>query len=56
MKRFLQENWFVMVVILVMVGGYLLLRTPGDRVTSTEAFDAQVTGDTPTVIEFYSNT
>ena len=56
MKRFWRENWSVIVVIAVMVGGYLLLRTPGDELVSTAEFDVQVTGGTPTLIEFYSNT
>ena len=56
MKRFWQENWSVILVITVMVGGYLFLRTPGDGLASTAAFDAQVTGGRPTLVEFYSNT
>jgi UPF0716 family protein affecting phage T7 exclusion len=56
MQRFWGENWLVILVIAAMVGGYLFLRTPGDEVASTAEFDAQVTGGTPTVIEFYSNT
>lgn len=56
MKRFWRENWLVILVIAVMVGGYVLLRTPGDDLASTETFDAQVTNGTPTLVEFYSNT
>jgi hypothetical protein len=56
MKRFWRENWLVMLVVVAMVGGYLLLRTPGDELASTEAFDAQVIDGTPTLVEFYSNT
>ena len=56
MKRFWKENWLVIVVITLMVGGYLFLRTPGDELASTAAFDARVTSGTPTVVEFYSNT
>ncbi len=56
MKRFWQENWSVILLIAVMVGGYLFLRTPGDELASTAEFDAQVTGGTPTLVEFYSNT
>jgi hypothetical protein len=55
-KRFWEENWLVIVVITLMVGGYLFLRTPGDELASTAAFDTQVTSGTPTVVEFYSNT
>ena len=56
MKRFLKENWLVILVIGGMLAGYLLLRTPGDAMASTSEFDALVTNGTPTVLEFYSNT
>jgi hypothetical protein len=56
MKRFWRENWSVILVIGVMVGGYLLLRTPGDELASTATFDALVASGTPTLVEFYSNT
>ena len=46
----------MILVIAVMVGGYLFLRTPGDELASTAEFDAQVTDGTPTLVEFYSNT
>lgn len=55
-KRFWKENWLVIMVITLMVGGYLFLRTPGDELASTADFDAQVSSGTPTLIEFYSNT
>ena len=56
MKRFWRENWSVILLIAVMVGGYLFLRTPGDELASTAEFDAQVAGGTPMLVEFYSNT
>jgi hypothetical protein len=56
MKRFWSENWLVILVIALMVGGYLYLRTPGDRLASTAEFDVLVTSGTPTLVEFYSNT
>ncbi|WP_296895862.1 hypothetical protein [Thiohalocapsa sp.] len=56
MRRFWRENWLVILVIGVMMGGYLFLRTPGDELTSTAAFDAQVSAGAPTLVEFYSNT
>jgi hypothetical protein len=56
LRRFWRENWSVIVVIAVMVVGYLFLRTPGDDLVSTAEFDAQVAGDMPTLVEFYSNT
>ena len=56
MKQFWQENWLVVLMILGMVGAYMFLRTPGDKLVSTATFDAQVSGGTPTLVEFYSNT
>jgi hypothetical protein len=56
MKRFLRENWLVILVVVVMVGGYTFLRTPGDDLASTAEFDAIVSDGTPTLVEFYSNT
>jgi hypothetical protein len=55
-KRFWRENWLVIVTIAVMVGGYVFLRTPGDQLASLAEFEAQVSGGTPTLVEFYSNT
>jgi hypothetical protein len=46
----------VVLVIGVMVGGFVFLRTTGDEMVSTADFDAQVTGGVPTLVEFYSNT
>jgi hypothetical protein len=56
MKRFLRENWLVILVVVVMVAGYTFLRTPGDDLASTAEFDAIVSDGTPTLVEFYSNT
>jgi len=56
MRRFWRENWLVILVIGVMLGGYLFLRMPGDEMESVAAFDAQVNAGTPTLLEFYSNT
>lgn len=56
MKRLLKENWLVILVVVVMAGGYALLRTPGDDLASTAEFDAMINDGTPTLVEFYSNT
>jgi hypothetical protein len=56
MKRFWRENWLAILVVAVMVGTYLYLRTPGNDLASTAEFRAHVTGGTPTLVEFYSNT
>jgi hypothetical protein len=56
MDRFLRQNWLMLAVIGVMVVAFLLLRTRGDKLPSTAAFDTQVSGGTPTLVEFYTNT
>lgn len=56
MKRFWRENWSVVAVLIVMVGSYLFLRTPGDELATTAEFDALATDGAPLLVEFYSNT
>ncbi len=56
MKRFWRENWPVILMIAVMMGGYLFLHTDDDNLVSTAEFDAHINGGTPTLVEFYSNT
>ena len=34
MKRFWRENWLVIVVITLIVGAFLFLRTPGDELAN----------------------
>jgi hypothetical protein len=56
MRRLLRDNWLIILVLTVMVGGYVFLRTPGDELVSTAAFDERVSSGTPMLVEFYSNT
>lgn len=56
MERFWRENWLVILVLAILVAGYLALRTRGDKLPSTAAFDAQVANGSPTLVEFYTNT
>lgn len=56
MQRLLRENWLTILVLAVVIGGYVFLRTPGDDLASTEAFDEGVSSGRPTLVEFYANT
>ena len=56
MDSFLRENWVLILAIGVLVGGYLYLRTPGDKLASTAEFDERVSSGVPTLVEFYANT
>jgi len=53
--RFLRENWLVLLVVGGLATGWLLLRTPGTDLASTEEFDRRVRSGQPVVVEFYSN-
>ena len=56
MTRLLRENWLIILVTILIVAGYVFLRTPGDDLASTDAFDALASNGTPLLVEFYSNT
>jgi len=56
MQRVLRENWLTLLVLTLVIGGYVFLRTPGDDLATTAAFDERVSGGRPTLVEFYSNT
>ncbi len=55
-RRFLKDNGLVLAIIGVLVIGYLLLRTPGDRLASTDEFERQIRSGQPTLVVFYTNT
>lgn len=56
MGDFLSENWLVVLVIGLIVGAFIFLRTPADTLASTGEFDSLVRDGTPTLVEFFSNT
>ena len=41
---------------LVLIGGWLLLRTPATPLASIEELDARLAAGKPVVLEFYANT
>lgn len=51
----LRQNWALLLVIGLLVGGWLFLRTPADDL-SVEAFRQEIRGGRPVVVEFFSNT
>ena len=55
-KGSFRENWLALLLIGALVGGYLLLYTPGDQLESTREFDGLVSGGSPTLVEFFNNT
>jgi thiol-disulfide isomerase/thioredoxin len=55
-RVFWEENWLTLLVVAVLAGAYLFLRTPGDDFTDVEEVEALLLDETPTVVVFYSNT
>jgi hypothetical protein len=56
MVEFLRENALFMGFLAALVAGFLILRTRGAKLASTDEFDALVGQGAPIVVEFYSNT
>ena len=52
----LRENALFLTVLVVLVGGFLLLRTRGSKLGSVDEFEALISDGQPVVVEFYSNT
>ncbi|MCX7856166.1 MAG: hypothetical protein N2556_09410 [Anaerolineae bacterium] len=51
----LRQNWALLLVLGLLAGGWLFLRTPADNL-SVEAFQQEIRGGRPVVVEFFSNT
>jgi hypothetical protein len=56
LARYLRENWFFLLLVGGILGGFLFLRTPASAVASVAEVDAQLRNGQPTLLEFYSNT
>jgi hypothetical protein len=56
MLNFLRENALFIGFLAALVAGFLILRTRGANLASTDEFDALVGQGEPLVVEFYSNT
>jgi hypothetical protein len=52
----LRENALFLTVLVVLVGGFLFLRTRGSNLGSVDEFETLISGGQPVVVEFYSNT
>lgn len=51
----LRQNWALLLVLGLLAGAWLFLRTPADRV-SIDLFQQEIHGGRPVVVEFFSNT
>ena len=56
MSEFLGENWLVILVVGLFAAAFIFLRTPADELASASEFEGLVSGGTPTLVEFFSNT
>jgi len=50
-----RQNWALLLVLGLLIGAWLLLRTPADNL-SLETFQAEVRSGRPVVVELFSNT
>ena len=52
LNRYLRENWFFLLLVGGIVGGFLFLRTPASAVASVEQVEAHLQNGQPTLVEF----
>jgi thiol-disulfide isomerase/thioredoxin len=52
---FLKEDGLTVGIILALIIGYLVLRTPGDSFASLTELEAELAGGRPVVVQFYAN-
>ena len=52
----LRENALFLGFLVVLVVGFMVLRTRGSSLASLDEFDTLIAGGQPVVVEFYSNT
>ena len=52
----LRENALFLTVLVVLIGGFLVLRTRGTKLASVDEFETLISGGQPVVVQFYSNT
>ena len=52
----IRENALFLTILVVLVGGFLLLRTRESKLGSVDEFETLIAGGQPVVVEFYSNT
>jgi hypothetical protein len=53
---FARQNVFFLLILALLVGGFLALRTRGNTFASLSEFDVLISSGQPVVAEFYSNT
>jgi len=54
-SQFVRQNVLLLIVVSLIAGGYLFLRTSPSDIASMEALEASLSRGQPTLIEFYSN-
>ena len=53
---FFRENTLFIILLLVLAGGFIFLRTKDSNLASLSEFDTLITSGQPVVVEFFSNT
>ena len=56
LSRILRENWLFLLVVSLVVGVFLVLRTPASDIASSAELAGVLADGQPTLVEFYSNT
>jgi len=55
LRRLLRKNLLLILIVAIIGGAYLFLRTPESDVASLAALDEQLVAGRPTLLEFFSN-
>jgi hypothetical protein len=56
LRKLVRENVGWLILVIIVGGAFLFLRTPGDEVASEEEFTAILSGGKPVLVELFSNT
>lgn len=56
LARFIEENWFFLLLVLGVAAAWLFLRQQGTPLSSLDDFDRKIRSGQPVVVELFSNT
>jgi len=54
--RYVEQNWFFLLLIVAVVAAWLFLGQRGTPLSSLDDFDRKIQSGQPVVVEFFSNT
>jgi hypothetical protein len=56
LARYVEENWFFLLLVMGVAAAWLFLRQQGSALSSLEDFDRKIQSGQPVVVELFSNT